>query len=105
MVSINFVGSARMRSLNREWKGADRPTDVLAFTLTQPHGALVGDLYVCPAVARGYARDHRVALRTELCRLVIHATLHALGYDHPEGVDRTRSPMWRKQERYLAWVV
>jgi ssRNA-specific RNase YbeY (16S rRNA maturation enzyme) len=32
---------------------------------------------------------------------VVHGTLHALGHDHPEGPDRTRSPMWRRQERYV----
>jgi probable rRNA maturation factor len=42
-----------------------------------------------------------VSLRQELVRLVIHGTLHALGYDHPEGDHRIRSPMWRRQERYV----
>ncbi|PYO91296.1 MAG: hypothetical protein DMD66_00070, partial [Gemmatimonadetes bacterium] len=40
-------------------------------------------------------------LRTELLRLAVHGTLHVLGYDHPEGPGRTRSAMWRRQERYV----
>ncbi|MFN0179738.1 MAG: rRNA maturation RNase YbeY [Gemmatimonadales bacterium] len=104
-VSISFVGPTRMRRLHRTWKGADRPTDVLTFTLRQPEGPLLGDLYVCPAVVRGHAREHRVPVREEMLRVVIHATLHALGYDHPDGDGRTRSAMWRKQERYLACVI
>ncbi len=40
-------------------------------------------------------------LREELIRLVVHGTLHALGRTHPEGEGRTRSPMWRRQERYV----
>jgi probable rRNA maturation factor len=37
----------------------------------------------------------------ELVRLTVHGTLHVLGYDHPEGDHRTRSAMWRRQERYV----
>jgi probable rRNA maturation factor len=40
-------------------------------------------------------------LRQELIRLVVHGTLHALGREHPEGPHRTRSAMWRRQERYV----
>ena len=40
-------------------------------------------------------------LREELVRLVVHGTLHVLGYDHPDGPGRTRSAMWRRQERYV----
>jgi ssRNA-specific RNase YbeY (16S rRNA maturation enzyme) len=36
-----------------------------------------------------------------LSRLVIHGTLHVVGWDHPDGESRERSPMWRRQERYL----
>jgi probable rRNA maturation factor len=36
-----------------------------------------------------------------LIRLVVHGTLHALGREHPEGQERTRSAMWRRQERYV----
>lgn len=100
-VTVTFLGPARMRALNRKWKGQDAPTDVLSFTLSLPNGALTGDIYVCPAVARAAARELEVSEREELIRLVIHGTLHVLGLDHPEGPERTRSPMWRKQERYV----
>ena len=39
--------------------------------------------------------------REEIVRLVVHGTLHVLGWDHPEDGDRMRSPMWRRQERYV----
>jgi probable rRNA maturation factor len=102
VISVTFLGRDRMRLLNRQYKGASRPTDVLAFALPGPGGALAGDIYVCPWVAAREARDRRVPVREELIRLVVHGTLHVLGWDHPEDDSRLRSPMWRKQERYVA---
>jgi probable rRNA maturation factor len=101
VVSVSFVGPARMRALNREHKGKDRPTDVLAFALPQPGQGIVGDIYICPAVAREQARRLGIAPRRELARLVVHGVLHVLGHDHPEGPGREQSPMWRRQEQYL----
>jgi ssRNA-specific RNase YbeY (16S rRNA maturation enzyme) len=40
-----------------------------------------------------------------LLRLVVHGTLHVLGWDHPDGPERERAPMWRRQERLLAQVL
>jgi probable rRNA maturation factor len=101
-VSITFLGPVRMRRLNAEWKRRDRLTDVLAFSLASPGSPRQGDVYVCRAMALISARARKIPLREELLRLVIHGTLHVLGHDHPEGEDRTRSVMWRKQEKYLA---
>lgn len=100
-ITVTFLGPRRMRDLYREFKGHDRPTDVLAFALPQPDGSLVGDVYLCRAVAATQAAAHGVTLREELVRLVVHGTLHVLGHDHPEGADRERSAMWRRQERYV----
>ena len=96
-LSITLVGTGRMRALNRTHLGRDRQTDVIAFALD---GA--GDVYICPAVAQRQARAFGVTVKDELRRLVVHGVLHALGHDHPAGEERTRSPMWRRQERYLA---
>jgi probable rRNA maturation factor len=99
-VTVTFMSPARMRSLNRQTFGRDRATDVIAFSL--PHADdLVGDVYVCPAVARSSARRFKVAPREELMRLVVHGVLHVLGHDHPEGASRPQSPMWKLQERYV----
>jgi probable rRNA maturation factor len=101
-VSVTFVGRDRMRRLNARYRGSDRPTDVLAFTLPQPRGPRLGDVYVCSWAAARAARAHRIPLRQELIRLVVHGTLHALGRDHPEDAEsRLRSAMWRRQERYV----
>lgn len=100
-VSVTFLGPGRMRALNREHLGHDRTTDVIAFALEAPDGGLVGDVYVCRTVAAAQAKRVGVPLRQELVRLVVHGTLHVLGHDHPEGEERTTSPMWRRQERYV----
>ena len=100
-VSVTFVGRDAMRRLNAEYKGHDRPTDVIAFQLEGPGGQLVGDVYICPWVAARAARAHRVSLKQELVRLMVHGTLHVLGWDHPDDDSRMSSPMWRRQERYV----
>lgn len=100
-ISVTFLGRDAMRRLNARYKDHDEPTDVLTFALRDPDGRPLGDVYVCPWVARREARHSGVALREELIRLVVHGTLHALGRDHPEGAGRTRSAMWRRQERYV----
>lgn len=107
-LSITFVGPARMRTLNREHLDKDRETDVIAFAF-RPSGpsrpsrpSLVGDIYICPALAARAAKEHGTTLKDEVRRLVVHGVLHVLGYDHPEGAGRTKSAMWKVQERYLA---
>jgi probable rRNA maturation factor len=101
LISITFLGRDAMRRLNAEHKGRDRPTDVLAFPLADPSGPIIGDVYICSWVARQEARARAIPLREELIRLVVHGTLHVLGREHPEGPERTRSAMWRRQERYV----
>lgn len=104
-VSVTLVTPGAIARLNRRHLGHRGPTDVIAFALpvrgTHQRGAVVGDVYVCPAVARRNAREHGVSFRDELERLVVHGTLHTLGWDHPDGDARMQSPMWRRQETLL----
>ena len=100
-ISVTFLGREAMRRLNARHKGQDRTTDVLAFALAEPGGRAVGDVYICARVAEREARSRDIPLEEELVHLVVHGTLHALGHEHPEGDGRTRSAMWRRQERYV----
>ncbi len=106
MVSIALVTAPRIARLNRTHLGHTGATDVIAFALrtdANPKRApVVGDIYIAPAVARANALRFGGGVRDELERLVIHGTLHVLGYDHPEGDGRTTSRMWRRQEHLLA---
>lgn len=100
-VAITFLGPRRMQRMNADYKHHDRPTDVLSFALSMPGGSLTGDVYVCRYVAAREARSRGLRVREELIRLVVHGTLHILGYDHPENERRTESAMWRRQEQYV----
>ena len=99
-IDITLLSAAAMRRANRRATGRRGLTDVIAYTLPQPDGRMLGDVYICPTAAAAAARNG-VALNDELVRLAVHGTLHVLGYDHPEGPGRTRSRMWQLQERYV----
>jgi probable rRNA maturation factor len=103
MLSIAFVSNRRIRALNRKHLRRDGVTDVIAFGFRRPSrtAPIVGDVYIAADVARVSARSNGVTLREEIVRLVVHGTLHVLGYDHPETDARTRSSMWKKQERLV----
>ncbi len=107
MLSITFVGRAAMSELNRRYLRHHGPTDVISFGLQRSgkRGAVVGDIYICPEVARDNAKRQGVPIAEEVLRLVVHGTLHVLGHDHPTGASRTASPMWRRQETILARVL
>jgi probable rRNA maturation factor len=103
MISVAFVGERAMARLNRRHLGHAGSTDVISFGFAPsgPRAPIVGDIYVCPAVARENARREGVGIREEIRRLVVHGTLHVLGHDHPEDEDRLGSAMWRRQEQLL----
>ena len=103
LVSVTFVDRAGIARLNRQHLGHAGPTDVISFGLTSLEGApVVGDIYIAPEIARENAVSHGVGVREETARLVVHGTLHVLGYDHPEDETRTGSDMWRRQEQLLS---
>jgi probable rRNA maturation factor len=104
LLSIAFLGKQAMTSLNAKYLRKRRPTDVIAFSFQNPAGgsATVGDIYICPEVARVNARKQGVTAKEEIRRLVVHGVLHTLGHDHPEGENRVSSGMWRRQEEILA---
>ena len=103
LISIAFVGETTISRLNREFLSHQGSTDVISFGLSRTGNSapVIGDIYICPEIARRNARALRVSVREELARLVVHGTLHILGYDHPDGERRLSSKMWKRQERIL----
>jgi len=106
-LSVTFVGNRVIRTLNRKHLRRDRLTDVIAFGFRPAgkHASVVGDIYIASDVARKSARAIGIPTLEEIARLVVHGTLHVLGYDHPESGARTRSAMWLIQERLVARLV
>lgn len=102
LISVTFVTSRRIASLNREYLEHSGATDVITFELAPAAGVVLGDIYIAPDVARQNARSLGTAVREELVRVVIHGTLHVLGHSHDEGEARTEGAMWRTQERLVA---
>ena len=91
-VAIALVSDARMRTLNRSYRGQDYATDVLSFvpdTAFEPQSA-IGDLVIATGVAKRQAREAAHAYQTELRVLALHGLLHLLGYDHESPDDRGR---------------
>jgi len=109
LLSVTFLDARRMASLNKRHLGHSGATDVISFAFRRATRAdpVIGDIYICPAVARVHAIERGVGVREELTRLIVHGVLHVLGYEHPEGDGsvRERSPMWRRQERVLQRIL
>ncbi len=104
-VSVTFLDDPGIQLLNRDYLQHDRPTDVIAFTMSDEEGPVLGDVYVGYEQAARQAADLGIDLGEELLRLVIHGTLHVLGHDHPPGEDREESEMFRLQEEILKAVL
>ena len=98
-LSLSFVGKTRMQSLNRRYRRRDYPTDVLAFPTgsKQKHlGEFLGDVVICLPIAIHQAARFDNTADQEILRLLIHGTLHLLGYDH-EKSEREAARMERKE--------
>jgi probable rRNA maturation factor len=105
-IGVICLRDGPIRTLNRDWLGHDRVTDVLSFPLHDPGDPPFGDVYVGVDQAKRQAKEHRVPRDEELVRLVVHGTLHLLGYDHREGA-RLDSDVefFRKQEELVRSLV
>lgn len=82
-LGVRFAGDRALRALNRDFRGKDRPTDVLSFPGGDtPDGPHLGDLAVSVPTARRQAAEQGVPVERELKRLLLHGVLHCLGHDH-----------------------
>ncbi|HYO61072.1 MAG TPA: rRNA maturation RNase YbeY [Actinomycetota bacterium] len=103
-LSILFVGPDHIRRLNARYAGDDYATDVLAFPMAEDEDdddpLMVGDVVVCPEVARDNAAKAGSTLDRELRMLVVHGTLHLLGFDHQN--EAQRAAMEKRMNEILA---
>ncbi len=77
-----FCADGRMRTLNRRYRGKDKPTDVLAFPAGGGAGDFLGDIVISVPYAAREARRREETREREIDRLLLHGFLHLMGYDH-----------------------
>jgi probable rRNA maturation factor len=92
-VSIRIVDEAESRELNRTYRSKDKPTNVLSFAADLPaeiEPRLLGDLVVCAPIVAAEAAAQGKSVRAHWAHLIVHGTLHLLGYDHERAADARR---------------
>ena len=103
--NVIIVDNEFIHKMNKEYRGIDRPTDVISFALEDEHDIdyddfrLLGDIYISIDKAREQAKEYGHSLRREICFLSVHGLLHLLGYDHMEKEDE--KVMFARQEMIL----
>jgi probable rRNA maturation factor len=98
-LSVLFAGSGAVRRLNREYRGVDRTTDVLAFPLSSRRAGALGDVVISVDRARRCARRLRTTTNAEILLYLTHGILHLCGFDDRTARGRVR--MERRQEALI----
>ena len=80
-VTIAFVSDNKIRSLNQQFRGINKPTDVLSFPSDLETGEL-GDNAISVEAAARQAKENGLTLNEEIAQLILHGLLHLSGYDH-----------------------
>jgi len=109
-LSVRLTGDDEVRALNAEWRGKDKPTNVLSFpqmeaeqiAMAEAEGPelMLGDLVLAREVCQREAAEKAIPLEDHASHLVVHGTLHLLGYDHHD--DDSADDMESREVRALA---
>lgn len=108
-LSIVLTSDEQVRALNAEWRGKDRPTNVLSFPQAEPDELdaaadgpelMLGDIVLALGTCAREAQEKAIPLADHAAHLVVHGTLHLLGYDH--GEDAAAEDMEAREVRALA---
>ncbi|CDU07187.1 putative metallopeptidase [Vibrio coralliirubri] len=86
-LTVRIVDTQESHQLNHEYRGKDKPTNVLSFPFETPPGIeldLLGDLIICRQVVEKEAEEQSKPLLAHWAHMVVHGSLHLLGYDHIE---------------------
>ncbi len=84
-VSVSFVNEEEIQILNNQYRGIDRPTDVLSFPMQEKDGRgvdILGDIIISINAAQRQAVEYSHSLEREAAYLSVHSVLHLMGYDH-----------------------
>ena len=109
-ISVRLTGDDEVRALNAKWRGKDKPTNVLSFPLAEEYELneenvagrelLLGDIVLARGVCLSEADEKGVSVEDHAAHLVVHGTLHLLGYDHRD--DAEAAEMEAREARALA---
>ena len=109
-ISVTLTGNEQVRALNAHWRGKDKPTNVLSFPMADEHDLsratladaelLLGDIILARGVCEAEAAEKGVSVEDHATHLLVHGTLHLLGYDHHD--DRDAADMEAREVRALA---
>ncbi len=109
-LSVRLTGDEAVRALNSEWRGKDRPTNVLSFPMAGEEDLatanvvdqelLLGDIVLARGVCEREAAEKHIPVERHATHLLVHGTLHLLGYDHHE--ENEAADMEKREVRALA---
>ena len=109
-LSIVLASDEEVRALNAEWRGKDKPTNVLSFPQAEPEELddtgtpgpelMLGDIVLARETCAREAEEKALPLPDHAAHLLVHGTLHLLGYDHMD--DETAEDMEAREVRALA---
>lgn len=93
-ISVRLTGNEEVQALNAQWRGKDQPTNVLSFPMLDEQDLqaanvagpelLLGDIILAHGVCEAEAREKGISVEQHAAHLLVHGTLHLLGYDHHE---------------------
>lgn len=92
-LTIRLVTPQESQQLNHQYRGKDKPTNVLSFPFEVPEGIdlnLLGDLVICTQIIEQEAKQQNKTLNAHWAHMVIHGCLHLLGYDHINDEQATK---------------
>ena len=98
-LSVRLTSDSEVRALNEQWRGKDKPTNVLSFPMLEAEDLsaanvagpelLLGDIVLARGVCMAEASDKGIGVEDHAAHLIVHGTLHLLGYDHHEEGEAT----------------
>jgi len=103
--NIIITDNEYIHKINKEYRGIDRPTDVISFALEdntdfiEPDFRVLGDIYISLDKAKEQALEYGHSFLREICFLTVHGLLHLLGYDHM--IEEEEKIMFEKQDEIL----
>lgn len=105
LFNVIIVDNDSIHKINKEYRGIDRPTDVITFALednkqiNMPEVRVLGDIYISYDKVISQAKEYNHSIKREICFLAVHGFLHLLGYDHMEKEEE--KVMFARQELIL----